>query len=387
MLMFSAGVLGNAAALVLLEVRRRRRTQSARGQRSSCQLFQVLLTALLVTDLLGTCSVSPLVIAAYTRNESVRALGGSVDACQHFGFSMTFFSLVTLALLQCMALERCLSIAAPYFYERHLSARCGYLALALVYVSGALFCLAPVFNYSAYVQYCPGTWCFVDILSSQHAHLVYKNLYASCLLLMIACTVLCNVCVYVSGALFCLAPVFNYSAYVQYCPGTWCFVDILSSQHAHLVYKNLYASCLLLMIACTVLCNICVIYHLVLMYRRRELHRGSARRFRASTRSLAEELEHLVLLAFMTITFLICSLPLVIRVYISSFTADHTLDLTALLLLSMNPILDPWVFILLSPPVPRLLWGAVCKVLRPRPLDNKVPLSVCTHTQTIPVQT
>ncbi|KAI5613936.1 prostaglandin E2 receptor subtype EP2-like [Silurus asotus] len=322
MLMFSAGVLGNAAALVLLEFRRRRRTQSALGQRSSGQLFQVLLTALLVTDLLGTCSVSPLVIAAYTRNESVRAL--SVDACQHFGFSMTYFSLVTLALLQCMALERCLSIAAPYFYERHLSARCGYLALALVYVSGALFCLAPFFNYSAYVQYCPGTWCFVDILSSQHAHLVYKNLYASCLLLMIACTVLCNVC---------------------------------------------------------------VIYHLVIMYRRRELHRGSARRFRASTRSLAKELEHLVLLAFMTITFLICSLPLVIRVYISSFTDDHTLDLTALLLLSMNPILDPWVFILLSPPVPRLLWEAVCKVLRPRPLDNKVFLSVCTHTQTISVQT
>lgn len=261
-LMFSAGVLGNAAALVLLEFRRRRRKQRARGS-SSCNLFQVLLTALIVTDLLGTCSVSPLVIAAYARNESVRALGGSEVACQHFGFAMTFFSLVTLALLMCMALERCLSIAAPYFYARRLSARCGFLALALAYGSGALFCLAP----------------------------------------------------------FC-----GYGAYVQYCPGTWCFVDLLSVQRAHLVYKNLYASCLLVMIACTVLCNGCVIYHLVRMYQRRELHRGSARRFRAATRtpSLAEELEHLVLLAFMTITFLICSLPLVVRLIHSSSTLQSS---------------------------------------------------------------
>ncbi|XP_053470156.1 prostaglandin E receptor 2b subtype EP2 [Ictalurus furcatus] len=317
-LMFSAGVLGNAVALVLLEVRRRRRKQSARGNSSSCNLFQVLLTSLLVTDLLGTCSVSPLVIAAYARNESLSALGGSQVACQYFGFAMTFFSLVTLALLLCMALERCLSIAVPYFYERRLSVRCGYLALALVYLSGALFCLAPFFGFGEYVQYCPGTWCFVD----------------------------------------------------------------MSAQQEHNVYKNLYASCLLVMIACIVLCNVCVIYHLVLMYRRCELHRGSARRFRTSapTRSLSEELEHLVLLAFMTITFLICSLPLVICLYISSPRTNRSLDLTALLLLSMNPILDPWVFILLSPPVPRLLWEALCKVLRPRPLDNKVPLSVSPQT-------
>lgn len=251
-LMFSAGVLGNAAALVLLEVRRRRRIQSARGHSSSCKLFLVLFTALLVTDLLGTCSVSPLVIAAYVRNETLLVLGGNSAVCRYFGFAMTFFSLVTLALLLCMSLERCLSIASPYIYERRVSTRCGYVALALVYVSGALFCLPPFFGFGAYVQYCPGTWCFVDMLSEQREHCIYKNLYASILLVMIACIVLCNAC---------------------------------------------------------------AIYHLSLMYRRCELHRGSARRFRASTQtlSLAEELDHLVLLVFMTITFLICSLPLVVR--------------------------------------------------------------------------
>lgn len=265
--MFSAGVLGNTAALVLLEVRRRRkkrRSSSSGGGGASTpagsNLFQVLLTALLVTDLLGTCSVSPLVIAAYSRNESLRALGGGDTgpgrlgaACTHFSLAMTFFSLVTLAVLTCMALERCVSIARPYFYERHLSARCGYLALALVYGLGALFSAAPL--------------------------------------------------------------ALGFHAYTQYCPGTWCFVDMFSCQPAHCAYKNVYATCLLLMIVCTVLCNACVIYHLVLMYRRRGPHRESLRRFRGSSRcrrSLSEELEYLVLLAFMTITFLTCSLPLVV---------------------------------------------------------------------------
>ncbi|XP_062857578.1 prostaglandin E receptor 2b subtype EP2 [Trichomycterus rosablanca] len=324
-LMFAAGVLGNAAALVLLEVRRRsKKKKRSYSAPSGSNLFQVLLTALLVTDLLGTCSVSPLVMAAYARNESLRALGGvgAGDgdgaigaACAHFGLAMTFFSLVTLAVLTCMALERCVSIARPYFYERHLGARCGYLALALVYALGALFSVAPF--------------------------------------------------------------VLGFRAFAQYCPGTWCFVDMVSSQPAHRVYKNVYATCLLVMIACTVLCNASVIYHLVLMYRRRGLHRESLRRFQGSRcrRSLSQELEYLVLLAFMTITFLVCSLPLVIRLYNSSFSTNRNMDLTALLLLSVNPIIDPWVFIILSPPVPRLLWGALCKALRSPPREEKVPSS------------
>ncbi|XP_017540315.1 prostaglandin E receptor 2b subtype EP2 [Pygocentrus nattereri] len=307
--MFSAGVLGNVVALVLLEVRRRR-------QKHSASLFQVLVTALVITDLLGTFSLSPLVISAYAQNRSLLGLSHSRAACNHFGFSMTFFSLVTLAVLLCMAVERWLAIGHPYLYERRVTVRCGYVVLPMVYLACALFCLAPLLGvgFGRYVQYCPGTWCFMDLNST-------------------------------------------------------------SGELGHKVYKNVYASCLLLMIACTVLCNASVSYHLVLMHRRSKANRSSFRRTNGQkSQSITEEVEHLVLLGFMTIAFVICSLPLVIRVYMSS--KDHATDLTALLLLSMNPIIDPWVFIILSPPVPRLLWEKLCKASRSRSNHKKI-----LHTQ------
>lgn len=47
-------------------------------------------------------------------------------------------------------------------------------------------------------------------------------------------------------------------------------------------------------------------------------------------------------------------------------------DLIPLLLVSVNPIIDPWVFIILSPPVPRLLWDKMCKTIKSKPTQEKV---------------
>jgi len=242
-IMFSAGVLGNVVALVLLEIRRRKKPAS---------LFQVLVTSLVITDLLGTFSVSPLVLTAYLRKQSLLGMNEKKFVCGHFGYAMTFFSLVTLAILLSMAVERWLSLGHPYFYEKRLSKRCGYITIALIYL-------------------------------------------------------LC--------ALFCITPFFGFGKYIQYCPGTWCFIDMNTSETKHKVFNIIYATCLLVMIVCTVLCNVSVIYHLLLMFRRRKAHRSSIRRQQGHKRhrSIAKEVEHLVLLGFMTIAFVICSLPLVVR--------------------------------------------------------------------------
>lgn len=52
------------------------------------------------------------------------------------------------------------------------------------------------------------------------------------------------------------------------------------------------------------------------------------------------------------------SLPLQIRAYMNKFgveEADHGWDLLALRFLSINSIVDPWVFAILRPPVLRLV--------------------------------
>ncbi|KAM7365430.1 hypothetical protein PAMP_016356 [Pampus punctatissimus] len=304
--MFGAGIFGNVAALVILEIRRRRNVRTGGTRRRA--LFHVLITSLVVTDLAGTCLISPLVQLSYSRNTTLVAMSHRTNGvCKYFGFSMTFFSLVTLSLLFTMALERCLAIGYPYLYSRHVTKKCAYIAIPLVVVLSTLFCLLPFVGFGKYVQYCPGTWCFIDMNPLETKNRVYANLYATIMLVLVLAIVLCN------GF---------------------------------------------------------VVYQLFKMYRRRRRNGGS---MMATTRSnndrramsMAEEVEHLILLVFMTIIFIICTLPLVIRVYINSIgdrKESHPMDLIALRFISVNSIIDPWVFILFSPSVLHFCWASVCRV-------------------------
>ncbi|KPP56253.1 hypothetical protein Z043_126166, partial [Scleropages formosus] len=113
-LMFSAGVVGNVIALVLLEVHRRKEQRRERRERLS--LFHVL---------------------------------------------------------------RCVSIGCPYFYWRRVSRRCGFISIPVIYIICMLFCLLPFGGFGSYVQYCPGTWCFIDMKPSRAEHKLYAALYAS----------------------------------------------------------------------------------------------------------------------------------------------------------------------------------------------------------------
>ncbi|KAF5901725.1 prostaglandin E2 receptor EP2 subtype-like, partial [Clarias magur] len=249
-LMFAAGVLGNAVALLLIELRRRKERSRKQHEHQRRTLFHVLVTALVVTDLTGTCLASPLVQAAHALNTTLIALTENRGACHYFGFVMTFFSLATLSLLLAMALERYVSIGYPYLYGRRVSTRCGYVAIPCAYALCALFCCLPFAGFGSYVQYCPGTWCFIDMNPKDSADRVFANVYATVMLLMVLAIVACN-----------------------------CFVS----------------------------------YHLVLMYRRRTVIRGSSvTRSRKERRpfSLSQEVEYLILLVIMTVIFVICSMPL-----------------------------------------------------------------------------
>ncbi|KAM9840774.1 prostaglandin E receptor 2b subtype EP2 [Aulostomus maculatus] len=307
-LMFSAGVVGDIVALVLLEARRRRRGSS---------LYHILVTALLMTDLLGTISVSPLVLCAYGSNKSLVGMSEGKEVCSYFGFSMTFLSVSTLAILCALALERCFSIIQPYFYERHLSKRSGYIIIALIYAGGVLFCVPPLMGYGVYVQYCPGTWCFLEMSPSD-----------------------------VEGR----------------------------------VYMGFYASFILIVTSCTVLCNIAVISYLVMMHRRRKVRRSKVAHSRyCRSLSMTEEVEHLLPLTLITVVFICCTLPLVLRVYINFLrkNEDHqdVKDLGALRLLSFHSIINPWVFIILRPSILKVIWRKMRKPQEPTVTLRKTPNS------------
>ncbi|XP_061571490.1 prostaglandin E receptor 2a (subtype EP2) [Cololabis saira] len=302
-IMFAAGIFGNVAALVILEIRRRRYSRCENVRRSA--LFHIFILSLVITDLTGTCLISPLVQLSYARNRTLIGLVSCAPSlCQYFGASMNFFSLATMSLLFITAVERCLAIGYPYLYSRHVTRKCAYVAIPLLF----LFCLV-----------------------------------------------------------FCLLPFASFGKYVQYCPGTWCFIDMNPEGLEDRVYANLYATVMLVLVLAIVVCNGFVVLQLFRMYRRRK-RQGSvvaAKRSNSDRRkmSMAEEVEHLILLVFMTIIFIICTLPLVIRVYINSIirSESHAQDLEALRFISLNSIVDPWVFILLSPSVLHFFWFSICR--------------------------
>ncbi|NXP95117.1 PE2R2 protein, partial [Passerina amoena] len=171
---------------------------------------------------------------------------------------MSFFGLATMLILFTMALERCLALGRPYFYERFLSPRTGLVALPAIYTFSAALCSLPLLGFGRYVQYCPGTWCFIQMHLEPHR-----------------------------------------------------------GHGLDVTFSLLYATLLLFLIVAVLLCNLSVMANLARMHRRGqrsrrvaapEQPRGAAGCGRRMF-SMAEEIDHLLLLSIMTITFVICSLP------------------------------------------------------------------------------
>ncbi|XP_008820078.1 prostacyclin receptor [Nannospalax galili] len=182
-LMFVAGVVGNGMALGILGARRR----------SHPSAFAVLVTGLAVTDLLGTCFLSPAVFVAYAQNSSLLGLArGGTALCDTFAFAMTFFGLASTLILFAMAVERCLALSHPYLYAQLDGPRCARLALPAIYAFCSIFCSLPLMGLGEHQQYCPGSWCFIRMRSSQPNGCAFSLAYASLVALLVTAIIICN---------------------------------------------------------------------------------------------------------------------------------------------------------------------------------------------------
>ncbi|XP_041667684.1 prostacyclin receptor [Cheilinus undulatus] len=287
-IMFLAAVVGNLLALFILGVHQKE-------HRSRSSVFCILVTGLALTDLLGTCILSPMVFICYARNLSLIGLGGE-SLCKLFGFAVIFFGLAPTLILCAMAVERCLALSHPYFYSGHIRRSFAKFTLFFIYLFSLTFCLLPYAGFGKFRQYCPGTWCFIDM-------------------------------------------------------------DATGDVRANIVraFSVSYSSLISLLILAVFVCNGSVIVSLCKMHRNQLMRRGSVgSNARKRKLSLAwfgqgeEEMDHLVLLALITVIFVVCSLPLTIAGFINAihpFCGD-TENLTAFRFYALNPIVDPWVFII-----------------------------------------
>ncbi|KAG7278370.1 hypothetical protein CRUP_024615 [Coryphaenoides rupestris] len=249
--MFVAAVAGNLLALFILGVHQKER-------RAKSSAFCVLVTGLAVTDLLGTCLLSPPVFVCYARRLSLIGLTGDHRLCDLFAYAVTFFGLAPMLILCAMAVERCLAISHPYLYSKYVRLSFTRLALFFIYLFSAAFCLLPFAGYGRHRQYCPGTWCFIDMEDGGGG----------------------------GGGLV-------------------------------LAFSLSYSATMALLIGAVFVCNGSVILSLCRMHRSQLTRRGSTlsagrkRKIRLAWFVQGEEeVDHLMLLAFMTVIFVVCSLPL-----------------------------------------------------------------------------
>ncbi|XP_067846141.1 prostaglandin E receptor 4 (subtype EP4) c [Heptranchias perlo] len=284
--MFAVGVVGNLIAIVVLCVSKKEQKETT---------FYTLVCGLAVTDLLGTCCTSPVVIATYLTQH----WPGGQPLCHFFSFSMLFFCSAGMTILCTMSIERYLAINHAFFYSQYIDKALARLALMGAYLINLVFCILPFFGLGTNVRHFPGTWCFLDWRANSTVSASYSYMYG------------------------------GFSAFL---------------------------------ILVTVLCNLSVCATLISM-RKRSIGRGDAaatgssrgRRF-PNLAASAAEMQMFWLLVFMTIVFLVCSIPLVIRIFVNQLYGpaqiqageklDYRGDLLAIRFASFNPILDPWVYIL-----------------------------------------
>uniref|UniRef100_A0A3B4GTR7 G-protein coupled receptors family 1 profile domain-containing protein n=1 Tax=Pundamilia nyererei TaxID=303518 RepID=A0A3B4GTR7_9CICH len=256
----------------------------SRQQRKS-SAFYTLVCGLAVTDLLGTCLASPITIANYL-NPNVLL---DQHVCEFQSFLLLFFGLTGLSIICTMAAERYLAICCPYTYQRWgVDRRFAQKLLLFIYISHIFFCCLPMMGMANSKLQPSETWCFIDWRKHDPVSTTYSVLYSVVSLLLILGTILLNLAV--CGAL--------------------------------------------------------------LMMRQRVVQlpvtRGSVReRWRAL--SSAAETQMIAVLVMTSVVVLACSAPLVVRVFANCFSDEKNFkaDLAAIRIASVNPILDPWIYILL----------------------------------------
>ncbi|XP_020490249.1 prostaglandin E receptor 4 (subtype EP4) b [Labrus bergylta] len=286
-IMFIFGVVGNVIAIVVLRISRKEQKETT---------FYTLVCGLAVTDLLGTLLASPVTIATYVKG----AWPGGDPLCQYSGFILLFFFLVQLSIVFAMSVERFLAINHAYFYNEYVNQKLAAITLLGIYISNMVFCAMPSVGIGEVKAQNPGTWCFIDWKNNDTAVETFNLMYAGVNSVIVLATVICNVMV--CGALILM--------------------------HKRFLRRT----------------SLGTDQRRIAEFRRR----------RSFGRLAAAEIQMVILLIATSAVVLICSIPLVLRIFVNQLYTNQkeepnglNKDLLAIRMASVNPILDPWIYILL----------------------------------------
>lgn len=182
------GAVSNLTALgILARVQRSRQSKTP---------FLLLTVALLLTDLGG--HMIPGAFALYLHvglQFQKQVWEPNKKFCQIFGASMVFFSLCPLLLGCAMAVERCVAITKPFFYNSKITLTYVRRVVFLLFSIALTLAVLPLCALGTYTTQYPGTWCFLPIYSphsttDSNLILVFSSLGFAALTLSLLCNIL-----------------------------------------------------------------------------------------------------------------------------------------------------------------------------------------------------
>lgn len=183
--MFLLALVFNISALVMI-------IKSSKSHKWSA--FYRLMVALNITDLFGSVTGFPVLLATYAND--VQWQGGQ-PVCDYTGYMISFVFLSSASLIGAMSTERFIGVWFPFYYNSGNKEKRTNFILGGIWVSAAVIGLLPILGFGEYVLQYPGTWCFYNFRATVLGDKVYAYLYSVIWLLIIFCTILFNVLVIV----------------------------------------------------------------------------------------------------------------------------------------------------------------------------------------------
>lgn len=184
--MFLLALVFNISALIMI-------VRSSKSHKWSA--FYRLMVSLNITDLVGSVTCFPVLLATYANN--VEWQGGQ-PVCDYTGYMISFVFLSSASIIGAMSTERFVGVWFPFFYNKSgAKERRTNIILGGIWTTTACIALLPIIGFGEYVLQYPGTWCFYNFRAKNLADKVYAYLYSVIWILIIFCTVLFNLLVIV----------------------------------------------------------------------------------------------------------------------------------------------------------------------------------------------
>lgn len=182
-LMFTAGVVGNLTALIVL---------IKSTKENSRTIFYKLVGLLSVVDLCGTVMTSPVTFMQYAHFPHWY---GGIGLCHYFSFMLIFFGLATMFTVAIMALDRYIALLHPYFYTGFVTKRKALYILISMFIFSIAVSSLPILGVGKNVKHFPGTWCFFDFRDGSSGGRGFSYLYSLTGVLIISLITVSNVAV------------------------------------------------------------------------------------------------------------------------------------------------------------------------------------------------